>query len=103
MLPRRMPILGQNLPGEQTCTRIVNDDGICGKPGLYHLVWLDNFSSFSCESCAEYADRNVVFRSIHPKTEHCLTPQAKFYSRENTCRVPVSTEDYDQGETVFDD
>lgn len=98
---RENPVLGQNLPFERRCTRM-KPGGPCLQPGTTHIIWEGNFSSVSCDNCAEFARLNRVYQQAHAFVAGCIDPKALWYRTEETCRLARTPEDVAAGSIVFD-
>lgn len=93
---RRDPVIGENYPGTELCTRTV-PGGVCGKPGAWHVVWSGHLSSIACLDCAEDIRRGYRYRELHRLVKYCTHPVALWYPDEYTCRPPKDGADIPRG------
>lgn len=97
---KREPILGYNVPEETRCLRAVGE-GLCMKPGSYHIIWEGKFASPSCEECIAFARVNLKFLQVHKLTQECITPGTLWYEDEDICRWPQTEQDWEKGQLLM--
>lgn len=95
------PILGDNIPGANFCTRAIKG-GLCGNEAAVHIIWERYYASVCCVDC-EVVARGKKCLQIHAITAACLAPDMLWFPDEHKCRGPRVPEDYAQGVVLLDD
>ncbi len=109
-MARKLPNLGNNLRGEDRCTRLISG-GPCLRSGHFHIIWEGNASSVACVDCGHFAMANRIYIQAHIMVKECVDSHALWYRDEwplneepfrGTCRIPVTPTDLATGRVLFD-